>query len=195
MEIYIGQPSVLSMQGGCVSNLEEAYAYIEDPINVFFLRTGWSHKENWLQRYVMQVPYLHPPSRVLSVAFFFTLFPCSPSWRHLRTWSCWSWVIRTSYGLGWIIPLQAHVLNARSSAVKSFLEAVGSLGAVTQQVDIRSLGGPLWVVVWPYLWCDPRLLLCEELPPWCEELHPCDSTMNSALLSHDDGNLWNHEPK
>lgn len=46
MEIYIGQPSVLSMQGGCVSNLEETYAYIEDPINVFFLRTGWSHKEN-----------------------------------------------------------------------------------------------------------------------------------------------------
>lgn len=32
-------------------------------------------------------------------------------------------------------------------AVKSFLEAVGSLGAVTQQVDICSLGGSLWVVV------------------------------------------------
>lgn len=110
-----------------------------------------------------------------------------------RTWSCWSWVIRTSYGLNWIIPLQARVLNACSSAVKPFLQ--GSLGTVTHQVDIHNLGGHFWVVVWPWLWCDPQLLLCEELPPWCEELHPCDSTMNSALLSHDDGNLWNHEPK
>lgn len=42
MEIYIGQPSVLFMQGGCVSNLEEAYAYSEDPYKCFL-------SEDWLE--------------------------------------------------------------------------------------------------------------------------------------------------
>lgn len=154
------------MQSGYVSSLEEAYAYSEVPMNVCFLMIGWSHKQNWLHKYAMQIPHLHLLSRVLSVAFIFTLPLCSStSWTHLMTLWCWSWVIRISYGLNWKISLQAPVLNACS-----FL----SSGAISRGCGIirrwRMAGGQPslgWaLVVWSRLWMIPLALWRTSAMMW-----------------------------